>query len=254
MTILESLVSKFMPKSRFYCPAKLANGAILNLPDNAAHHASKVLRMKAGDTLTLFDGDGEDYLAEILRINKSEVAVKISAGQTVMCESPLKVTLAQAISSGERMEFTLQKAVELGVNAIQPIAAERSVVKLSGERAEKRIEHWQNVVISACEQSGRATVPQVSPILGLANWLGQPQQFSLKLLLSPTADNSLHTLPKPDGEICLLIGCEGGLSPQEQQLAESCGFKPVRLGARVLRTETAAMAALAAMQTLWGDF
>jgi len=193
-------------------------------------------------------------VAEILRLHKGEAAVKIGQQLPVANESPLRVTLAQAISSGERMEFTLQKAVEIGVNAIQPIAAERSVVKLAGERAEKRIAHWQNVVISACEQSGRASVPQVAPILGLADWLGLRQTFSLKLLLSPTAEHTLHTLPKPEGDICLLIGCEGGLSPQEQQLAETCGFKPVRLGARILRTETAAMAALAAMQTLWGDF
>ncbi|MFM9913570.1 MAG: 16S rRNA (uracil(1498)-N(3))-methyltransferase [Methylophilaceae bacterium] len=243
-----------MAKSRFYCPAKLATGAILNLPENVAHHAAKVLRMKTGDSLTLFNGDGHDYMAEILRLLKGEAAVKIGQQLPVANESPLRVTLMQAISSGERMEFTLQKAVELGVTAIQPIAAERSVVKLSGERAEKRQEHWQNVVIAACEQSGRATVPQVAPILGLAEWLGQRQEFALKLLLSPSADNTLHTLLKPDGDICLLIGCEGGLSPQEQQLAESCGFQLVRLGARVLRTETAAMAALAAMQTLWGDF
>lgn len=255
-----------MAKSRFYCPAKLATGAIVNLPENVAHHATKVLRMKAGDSLTLFNGDGDDYVAEILRLHKGEAAVKIGQQLHVANESPLRVTLAQAISSGERMEFTLQKAVELGVNAIQPIAAERSVVKLTGERAEKRIAHWQNVVIAACEQSGRATVPQVAPILGLAEWLGtlnsspfkgevgRGMGFSLKLLLSPTAEHTLHTLPKPEGDICLLIGCEGGLSPQEQQLAETCDFKPVRLGARILRTETAAMAALAAMQTLWGDF
>ncbi|MCE9633152.1 MAG: 16S rRNA (uracil(1498)-N(3))-methyltransferase [Methylophilales bacterium] len=243
-----------MAKSRFYCPAKLATGAIVNLPENVAHHATKVLRMKAGDSLTLFNGDGDDYVAEILRLHKGEAAVKIGQQLHVANESPLRVTLAQAISSGERMEFTLQKAVELGVYAIQPISAERSVVKLTGERAEKRIAHWQNVVISACEQSGRATVPQVAPILGLADWLGMRQEFSLKLLLSPTAEHTLHTLPKPEGDICLLIGCEGGLSPQEQQIAESCDFRPVRLGARILRTETAAMAALAAMQTLWGDF
>src|SRR3989338_3800246 len=243
-----------LSKSRFFSPAKLAIGAIVNLPAGAAHHVAKVLRMKAGDALTLFNGDGIDYSAEILRINKGEVVVKISAVATVERESPLGVTLAQSISSGERMEFTLQKAVELGVAAIQPIAAERSVVKLAGERAEKRREHWQNVVISACEQCGRAVVPSVFPILEFADWLGQREEFTLKLLLSPKAEHTLHDLEKPSGSICLLIGCEGGLSPREQQAATSCGFVPVRLGARVLRTETAAMAALAAMQTLWGDF
>jgi 16S rRNA (uracil1498-N3)-methyltransferase len=243
-----------MSKSRFHCPAKLAVGAIVNLPQNAAHHAAKVLRMQVDDELTLFNGDGADYRAQILRINKNEVAVKITDVLAVDCESPLQVTLAQGISSGERMEFTLQKAVELGVVHIQPIATERSVVKLSGERAEKRREHWQNVVISACEQSGRAYVPTVSANLSLADWLSQRDEFSMKLLLSPGAGMTLHQLQEPKGRICLLIGCEGGLSAQEQQNAELCGFQPVRLGRRVLRTETAAMAALAAMQTLWGDF
>lgn len=259
-----------MSSPRFFCDTKLGPGAQLLLPENAAHHASKVLRMVVGNTLTLFNGDGHDYSADILRINKSEVAVKLTGVVLVERESPLKVTLAQAISSGDRMEFTLQKAVELGIAAIQPIAAERSVVKLSGDRAEKRREHWQNVVHSACEQCGRATVPQVAPIMGLPNWLGTlhplsrqrardesgvaTEGYALKLLLSPTAEHTLHTLSKPTGGICLLIGCEGGLSPTEHQAAESCGFIPVRLGARVLRTETAALAALAAMQALWGDF
>jgi RNA methyltransferase, RsmE family len=177
-------------------------------------------------------------------------------------ESPLQVTLAQAISSGDRMDFTLQKAVELGVNTIQPIASERSVVKLSGERAEKRREHWQNVVTSACEQCGRTTVPAVLPSLSLPDWLGYPSpqpspargEGHLRLMLAPTASHTLHDLPKPAGEICLLIGCEGGFSPQEQQIAASCGFQAIRLGARILRTETAALATLAAMQALWGDF
>lgn len=243
-----------MPSPRFFCDLKLGPGAQLQLPKNAAHHAAKVLRMGAGDSVTLFNGDGYDYQADILRAHQGEVVVKITNITLAKSESPLQVTLAQAISSGERMEFTLQKAVELGVAAIQPIAAERSVVKLSGDRAEKRREHWQSVVNSACEQSGRATVPQVAPILNLGDWLGLRQEFVLKLLLSPTAEHTLHTLPVCAGDICLLIGCEGGLSSTEQQMAESCGFIPTRLGNRVLRTETAALAALAAMQTLWGDF
>jgi 16S rRNA (uracil1498-N3)-methyltransferase len=243
-----------MASPRFFCNSKLGPGAQLQLPENAAQHACKALRMKVGDAITLFNGDGHDYSADILRIHKNEVVVKITSVKEVERESPLKVTLAQAISSGERMEFTLQKSVELGIAAIQPIAAERSVVKLSGDRAEKRREHWQNVVNSACEQCGRATVPQVAPIMSLTDWLGLRQEFALKLLLSPTAEHTLHTLPKPSGDICLLIGCEGGLSAAEQVAAESCGFTFVKLGARVLRTETASLAALSAMQTLWGDF
>ncbi len=243
-----------MSSPRFYCDAKLGPGAQLELPENAAHHASRVLRLKAGDQAVLFNGDGHDYYVELLRVSKDGVTAKITDWAPANRESPLQVTLAQAISSGDRMDFTLQKAVELGVAAIQPLASERSVVKLTGERADKRREHWQNVVVSACEQSGRAHVPPVAAPTPLLNWLGSAQSFKHKIMLSPTAGHTLHELPKPEEDICLLIGCEGGFSPQEIQAAVSCGFTPVRLGARVLRTETAALAALAAMQTLWGDF
>jgi 16S rRNA (uracil1498-N3)-methyltransferase len=200
-------------------------------------------------------------------VKKDVVTAKVKSIKKVECESPIKVTLAQAISSGDRMDFTIQKAVEMGVTAIQPIASQRSVVKLSGERAEKRREHWQNIVISACEQSGRALVPEVAAPLTLVNWLdliapspsqgegwGEGKKFQIKLLLSPTATQTLQDLAKPMGEICLLIGAEGGLTADEIDLAVTYHFIPVRLGNRVLRTETAALAALAAMQTLWGDF
>jgi len=243
-----------MSSPRFFCDAKLGPGALLQLPENAARHAARVLRLKAGDQVTLFNGDGHDYRAELLRVEREDVSVKIIEFTAAERESPLRVTLAQAIASGDRMDFTLQKSVELGVAAIQPLAAERSVVKLNGERADKRRQHWQNVVISACEQSGRAVVPPVAAPMPLLNWLGAPESFALKLMLSPTAELTLHDLPRPAGAICLLIGCEGGFAPPEVAAAEARGFIPVRLGARILRTETAAMAALAAMQTLWGDF
>jgi 16S rRNA (uracil1498-N3)-methyltransferase len=239
---------------RFFCDTRLGPGAILQLPGSAARHAARVLRLKAGDHAILFNGDGQDYTVELLRVEREDVSAKVVSHCLIDRESPLRVTLAQAISSGDRMDFTLQKSVELGVAAIQPLAAERSVVKLSGERADRRRQHWQNVVISACEQSGRATVPQVAVPTPLLNWLGQPDSFALKLMLSPTAGRTLHELPVPEGEICLLIGCEGGFSPQEEGAAGLRGFIPVRLGPRVLRTETAALAALASMQTLWGDF
>jgi 16S rRNA (uracil1498-N3)-methyltransferase len=254
MTLILSPTPTIMSLPRFYCDAKLGPGVQLDLPDNAAHHAGRVLRLKAGDQATLFNGDGNDYRVELLRISKEGITAKVVAWATVARESPMRVTLAQAISSGDRMDFTLQKAVELGINAIQPLAAERSVVKLSGERAEKRREHWQNVVISACGQSGRAMVPEVAAPMPLLHWLGEMPDFKRKLMLSPTANQTLHDLPQPDGDTCLLIGCEGGFTPAEVQAAESVGFIPVRLGTRVLRTETAALAALAAMQALWGDF
>jgi 16S rRNA (uracil1498-N3)-methyltransferase len=239
---------------RFHYPAKLALGTIVSLPENAAIHACRVLRLQVGDAATLFNGDGNDYGCELLSIKKKSVTAKVKTLSRVDNESPLKVTLVQAISSGDRMDFTIQKAVEMGVSVIQPIASQRSVVKLTGERAEKRREHWQNVVISACEQSGRALVPKVNAPLTLANWLGTAPAFSVRIMLSPAAALTLQKLPVPQGEICLLIGAEGGLTTEELDLAASQNFIPVRLGKRILRTETAALAALAAMQTLWGDY
>lgn len=265
-----------MSTPRFYCDFKntgtLAPGAIVTLPENAAIHACRALRLQVGDTAILFNGDGNDYSCELLFIKKNEVTAKVQAASAVNRESPLKVTLAQGISSGDRMDFTIQKAVEMGITAIQPIAGQRSVVKLSGERAEKRREHWQNVVISACEQSGRAIVPEVAAPLSLANWLGTAPAITTagvvsakypplhgdlgatRITLSPTAKHTLQDLPIPTGDICLLIGCEGGLTEDEMDLAAINNFIPVRLGNRILRTETAALAALAAMQTLWGDY
>lgn len=247
-----------MSLPRFFCNAhKLALGALINLPESAANHAARALRMQVGDKAHLFNGDGHDYVCEIISIKKGEVVVKINDCLAVASESPLKIILVQAISSGDRMDYTIQKAVEMGVTHIQPIASQRSVVKLSGDRAEKRVEHWQNVVISACEQSGRAIVPEVAKPLSLANWLGSlnaEQASCMKLTLSPHASQNLHEMTKPEGDIYLLIGAEGGFTEDEVSLASTQGFVPARLGNRVLRTETAALAAIAAMQTLWGDF
>jgi 16S rRNA (uracil1498-N3)-methyltransferase len=247
-----------MANPRFYCDPnnsdKLALGAQIKLSDNAAMHATRALRLDLGDLVILFNGDGNDYHGELTFIKKGEVIAKINSIKAVDNESPIKVILAQAISSGDRMDFTIQKAVEMGVTAIQPIASQRSVVKLSAERAEKRREHWQNVVNSACEQSGRAFVPKVSMPLTLANWLGSKPDAETKVTLAPTAEVSFKELPKPTGNVCLLVGAEGGLTQDEIALAASQGFIPVRLGKRILRTETAPLAAIATMQTIWGDF
>lgn len=243
-----------MSTSRFFCPTKIGPGSQLDLPDNAAHHAHRVLRLKTGDEAILFNGDGHDYRCELLRVGKDGVTAKVLAQNAVARESTLNVTLAQCISSSDRMDFTLQKCVELGIHCIQPLAAERSVVKLNGERAEKRVQHWQNVVISACEQSGRAVVPEVLPPLPLAHWLAQSLDFSLKLMLEPTSERRLHDLVPPRGPVCLLIGCEGGFAPTEITMAQQSGFTGIRLGPRILRTETAGLAALSSLQTLWGDF
>lgn len=238
---------------RFYLDQPLAPGARFSLPPGPARHAARALRLAAGDTVILFNGLGGEYSARIERINKDEVAVSVTGFAAIERESRLRVMLAQGISSGERMDYTLQKAVELGVATIQPIAARRSVVKLAGERADKRVAHWQGVVASACEQCGRNQVPVVVPPLTLAHWLGQRQDGRL-LFLSPLAEARLADLPQPGAMDCLVAGPEGGFDADEIAALHAAGAIPVRLGPRVLRTETAALAALAAMQTLWGDF
>jgi 16S rRNA (uracil1498-N3)-methyltransferase len=242
-----------MSPPRFYIDQPLAPGARFSLPPGPARHAARALRLAPGDVITLFNGRGGEYAARIERINKDEVAVSVSGFADIERESPLRVVLAQGISSGERMDYTLQKAVELGVAAIQPIAARRSVVKLTGERADKRVAHWQGVVASACEQCGRNQVPVVAPPLALAPWLGQQMNVRM-LFLSPLAESRLTDLPAPSGTDCLVAGPEGGFEADEVAALHAAGAIPVRLGPRVLRTETAALAALAAMQTLWGDF
>lgn len=247
---------------RFYCPIELSPGTHVELPPQAAHHAARVLRLRSGDPAILFSGDGAEYAARITHIGKQDVTIEILGKDTPMRESPLNITLAQAISAGEKMDFTLQKAVELGISAIQPLAAARSVVRLKDDRAEKRVQHWQNVVVSACEQCGRNVVPTVAPITDLPVWLaGQGAGFgnqdsggTIGLILSPMAERTLRDLPKPAGAITLLVGPEGGLTPEEIAMARQCHFTEVRLGPRVLRTETAALATLSAMQALWGDF
>jgi len=251
-----------MSAPRFFLDQPLAPGARFSLPPGPARHAARALRLAQDDCIVLFNGEGGEYAARIERIQKDEVAVSITGFTDIERESRLRVMLAQGISSGERMDYTLQKAVELGVTAIQPIAAKRSVVKLAGERADKRVAHWQGVVASACEQCGRNRVPAVATPLTLANWLGQTtpalqaeQQPGRRLLfLSPLAEARLADLPAPTGTDCLVAGPEGGFEAEEIAALTAAGAIPVRLGPRVLRTETAALAALAAMQTLWGDF
>jgi len=259
-----------MPLPRFYLDQPLAPGARFSLPPGPARHAARALRLAEGDAIILFNGRGGEFAARIEHIHKDEVAVSVTGFADTERESRLCVMLAQGISSGERMDFTLQKAVELGVTAIQPIAARRSVVKLAGERADKRVAHWQGVVTSACEQCGRNQVPVVAPPLMLAQWLGhtafhglQPiehqgplgqQQGGRLLFLSPLAEARLAELPPPAAPDWLVAGPEGGFEADEIAALHAAGAVPVRLGPRVLRTETAALAALAAMQTLWGDF
>jgi len=216
-----------------------------------------VLRLKAGAELTLFNGDGAEYPSVIERAAEDGLIVRILDASAVDRESPLKVTLAQAVSSGERMDFTLQKAVELGVSAIQPLATTRSVVHLDADRAAKRVAHWEAVVRSACEQCGRNRIPNVEPLRDFDSWvraLGRRPEGGLRLLLAPHATTRLGELQRPLDGVTLLAGPEGGFDPEEEREARAADFSPVRLGPRVLRTETAALAALSAMQVLWGDF
>jgi len=244
-----------MSQHRFYCPDELAADVAVSLPETAAAHAARVLRMQVGDTAILFNGDGFDYNCQFTAVQKNSVTAKVTSSVAITNESPLDILLLQGISSGDRMDYTIQKAVELGVRAIQPIATERSVVKLNQERAEKRVAHWQQIVISACEQSGRAYVPEVYSPLSLSQWLAQhPQQTTCRILLNPLGAKQLAKLPKPASQIQLLIGAEGGLSANEIETAVAHGFQSILLGPRVLRTETDALAAIASMHTLWGDF
>lgn len=238
---------------RFFVDAPLGPGVKLELPPVPAHHAVRVLRLVKGDEVVLFNGQGGEYLAVLEWVDRDGVRARCVEWRNVERESPLDIRLAQGISSGERMDYTLQKAVEMGVREIQPLAMRRSVVKLNKERAEKRVAHWRGVVMSACEQSGRNYLPPVPLPLDIPQWLsGAPQ--GLKLFLSPDAETTLNSLPAPDATVWLVAGPEGGFEPEEARLISDFGFTPVRLGPRILRTETAALAAVAAMQALWGDY
>ncbi|MGP1717177.1 MAG: 16S rRNA (uracil(1498)-N(3))-methyltransferase [Methylophilus sp.] len=244
-----------MSNLRFYSPTPLTIGQTTALSENAAAHAIRVMRLKAGDTLSLFCGDGFDYQCALTSVEKKAAYVEVLGRTAVSNESPLNIRLLQGVSSGDRMDYTIQKAVELGVTEIFPLTTERSVTKLSGDRAEKRVEHWQGVAIAACEQSGRAVLPTVHAPVTLAQWLGQYETHSsLNILLNPVGAKQLAQLEKPSAPIHLLIGPEGGLSGNEIALATQHNFQSIVIGPRILRTETAAVTAIASMQTLWGDF
>ena len=238
---------------RFYVPQTFVAGEVLRLPENVCRHI-QVLRLQAGAPLVLFDGQGQAAAAELLEIGRKQALARVDKLLTESRESPLAVTLIQAVSASEKMDFAVQKGTELGVKRIIPAVSTRSNVRLSGERAEKKVRRWQEIAVSACEQCGRNKVPPVAPIADLPQVLAAlPVDSGARLLLSPHGGVPLRSLP-PAQNAVLLIGPEGGLTAEEEDLARSHGFQAVQLGARVLRTETAAMAALAAMQALWGDF
>ena len=241
--------------TRLYFPGVIADHGECHVVAGQAHHVIHVLRLQAGAQLTLFDGRGVEYATLIKRIDKSGLTLTVSGRVEVSRESPLHVQLAQGISSGERMDYTVQKCVELGVSAIQPLITQRSVVRLASERAERRVAHWRSVAAAACEQCGRNHLPDVLPVQALLKWLGGPTaQDGVRFLLSPHASATrLRDMARPQGKVTLLVGPEGGWNAEESAAALSAGFGPLALGPRVLRTETAAVAALAAMQALWGD-
>jgi 16S rRNA (uracil1498-N3)-methyltransferase len=238
-----------MRLSRFFIDAPLAIGNH-QLPEAQAHYISRVLRLGTGAAVQLFDGSGVEYLGQISEAGKKQVRVELHEQISGMPESPLRIHLGQGLSRGERMDWAIQKATELGVSEITPIVSERCEVRLNDERADKRMSHWRQIAISACEQSGRSQLPLIHPPLILDRWL-QQCSAELRLVLHPQAD-ALSSHEKPNS-LAFLIGPEGGLSDNEIASAQAAGFQAARLGPRVLRTETAPVAALALAQFLWGD-
>jgi 16S rRNA (uracil1498-N3)-methyltransferase len=236
---------------RFYCSRPITLTPRFQLPPELAHHAVQVLRLRVGDPLVLFDGTGGEYTA-VMESTGREVSVAVTAFADTERESPLNVTLYQALPAGDKMDWVVQKAVELGVRAVVPVSAERSVVKLSGERAAKRLAHWRQVAVSACEQCGRNRVPQLADIVPFGAALASCGAAQ-RLMLVPGGALRVRDLPVPLGDVALMVGPEGGLSPAELAALRSAGFTALGLGPRVLRTETAGLAALAALAACWGD-
>lgn len=237
---------------RIYSPVALAAGSEVELDDQAASHVGRVLRMQAGQQIELFNGNGHDYPATLTDVNKKHVRVRIGEPAANISESPLQVHLGQVLSRGDRMDYAIQKGVEMGVARITPLVSERCEVKLKGDREDKRLRHWQQVAISAAEQCGRARVPDIEPVSTLADWFAATGDTDLRLVLHHRTAQSLGGLDKPQ-TLALLVGPEGGLTEEEIQAAEEAGFLAAALGPRVLRTETAPVAALAICHWLWGD-
>jgi 16S rRNA (uracil1498-N3)-methyltransferase len=238
---------------RFHCPQPLVPGSIVDLPDAVAHHLH-VVRQQSGDELVLFNGDGGQARARLVEIGKRRASAEVLALDAVDVELPFRVTLAQGLPEGSKMDWIVEKAVELGAAGIVPLAAQRSVVRLSGERADKRLAHWQGVVVSASEQCGRNRLADVAPVQDFQRWLGQEADGGVRILLSPRADASLAAWARatPARDVTLLVGPEGGFTDQEEDAARAAGALALSMGPRVLRTETAGLAALAILAAGWG--
>ena len=241
-----------MSVPRFYVAMPLAVGVVA-LPEDAAHHAARVLRLLEGDAIVLFNGEGGEYHGYITHINKRDVTVQLERFDEIDRESPLAVTLVQAITSGERMDYAIQKAVELGVSRIVPVTTERTTIKLKTERANKRHEHWQKVVLSACEQCGRNRLPQVATLTDLTEYLSVHDGDTI-WMLHPLNARPVGQQPKPAAGLTVVIGPEGGFSEAELRSAQRHNCSAISLGPRILRMETAGPAVLAVLQSLWGDW
>lgn len=238
---------------RNWVPDHLAVGLDLQLPGGVSRHVRQVLRMQTGQDIILFNGlDGRDYRARLVQVDKKRVSATITGATEAEPPPRLSIRLALGISRGERMDLAIQKSVELGVQQITPLFSERTQVRLTGQRRDKRMQHWQGVIINACEQSGRRRIPELHPAENLSSWLKQPGENVL--FMDPEADTGLSDIARPDSTLCFLVGPEGGFSQEERKAALTAGCKAIRLGPRILRTETAPLAAIAAAQTLWGDF
>lgn len=243
-----------MRLSRVFTEAPLAQGASVTLKGTAANHVMRVLRLRVGEQIALFNGSGGEFAGRIEAFQGGAVTVAVGEQHEVERESPLSLTLAQGISRGERMDLVVQKATELGVTKLVPVFTERSVVRLDAQQALKKLEHWRAIAIAACEQSGRNCPPGIAAPVPLRDFLRSDMNVGTKLLLAPAATLRIPDVPRPDRAVTVLIGPEGGLTPQEQECAVVAGFIGVRLGPRILRTETAAIAALTLLQREFGDF
>ena len=242
-----------MRTTRVHVDLPLSTGRHIHLPEDAANHLVRVLRMQPGDACVLFNGDGRDVPATLRSANKRGVEAELGAPVTVDHESPLRIALVQGIARGEKMDWILQKATELGIASVYPVQSDRSEVKLEGERATKRLAHWRSVVVSACEQSGRAHVPDVAAAQPLEALVRGALPSTRRFLLDPEADKAIATMATIDGDCVLAVGPEGGWSPRDRQALHAAGFEGLRLGPRILRTETAGIAAIAALQARFGD-
>lgn len=243
-----------MPRTRLHIEGNYDTGSELELESEKALYLTRVLRRRSGDTLLVFDGKGSEYRATLLSVGKGNATLRIDEAIVTKTETGLRVHLVQGVSRGERMDFVVQKATELGVKRITPVLTEFGVVKFDDRRAEKRRAHWQKVAASACEQCGRVRLPLVDAPIALKKWFGNPpDSVDTQLILRPGGAQALTDIEAPPTKICILVGPEGGFSDSEHADAEVAGFRSVSLGPRILRTETAALTALAILQSRWGD-